>query len=150
MVGGPSAPPPPPPSSGLPLPPVLGQLSPSTPMPVTSPADVIKKQFLDCGETNDFHRLTRAGDTKNIKSMASNDPDLVNSRGKVLNLISNYLKSIADHLGRTSLWICSSVSMSWTAQTLDCLCNLPGIEIDKPDVRDQTPLFAGKISVFLS
>ena len=34
--------------------------------------------------------------------------------------------------------------MSWTAQTLDCLCNLSGIEIDKPDVRDQTPLFAGK------
>ena len=85
MLGGPSAPPPPPPSSGLPLPPVLGQLSPSTPMPVTSPADVIKKQFLDCGETNDFHRLTRAGDTKNIKNMASNDPDLINSRGKIFN-----------------------------------------------------------------
>ena len=25
---------------------------------------------------------------------------------------------------------------------MKCLCRLPNIEIDKPDVRDQTPLFA--------
>lgn len=30
----------------------------------------------------------------------------------------------------------------WTKETLECLLNLKNIEIDKPDVRDQTPLFA--------
>ena len=48
----------------------------------------------------------------------------------------------SDHMGRTPLWICASVSCPWTRETLECLCTLKNIEIDKPDVRDQTPLFA--------
>ena len=85
------SPPPPPPAGVVPPPPnalappppplVNRVMSPSTPLPTVSPTELIKKQFMDTGETNDFHRLTRAGDIQGLKEMAKKHPELINSRG---------------------------------------------------------------------
>ena len=73
------APPPPPPP--LPPAPVL-RLPPPPPIEdLFTTNDIIRKQFSDCGETNNFHRLTRAGDVEGLRKLAESNPELVNSRG---------------------------------------------------------------------
>ena len=78
--------PPPPPPPGLPPAPTLRLINLPPPPPIEelfTTNDIIKKQFTDCGETNNFHRLTRAGDIQGLRKLAESNPELVNSRGSL-------------------------------------------------------------------
>ena len=100
------APPPPPPP--LPPAPVL-RLPPPPPIEdLFTTNDIIKKQFTDCGETNNFHRLTRAGDIQGLKKLAETNPELVNSRGR-WNITMNFTYSEFRSYGTyTTLDLCIS------------------------------------------
>ena len=78
-ITGPPPPPPPPP------PPVLPRESLSTPSepPALSGniSSIIKTQFADCGEYNEFHKSTSAGDIRRLDALAAREPSIVNSKG---------------------------------------------------------------------
>lgn len=80
-------PPPPPPLTFAPPPPpglpvfVPGIRETSFIAESASVNELIKKQFEDCGESNEFHRSARAGDLRRLDALAARDPKIVNSKG---------------------------------------------------------------------
>ena len=78
-------PPPPPPPNFAPPPPsqpqtIENEKSAENPIAIT---DMIKERFENCGELNDFHRATRAGDRRKLDMLAVRNPEIVNSKGNV-------------------------------------------------------------------
>ena len=69
------APPPPPPPQ---VQNIGTEKSAESPVAIT---DMIKERFENCGELNDFHRATRAGDRRRLDMLAVRNPDIVNSKG---------------------------------------------------------------------
>ena len=62
-----------------------------------------------------------------MDNIAARDPSLINKK---------------DSFGRSALWIVASVELEWTERTLLHLVKMKNIDLDAPDVRGQTPVFA--------
>jgi len=107
-IPAPPPPPPPPPAEipSIPMPREISYIAETG--DITS---IIKTQFANCGEVNEFHRSTRAGDLRRLDALAARDPDIINSKGLERNAYIYYIFVYKDNSQISKNLNCSPKSL---------------------------------------